>query len=435
VATAGALEVLGLIEGVACVLLAGVLIFRGGGRPGPIVLGLNFVAFAGILFFLTLPILTSPDIATLPPWAELGAYVCRVALWTSLLAFAVTYPHWKLSAAKVWGLVGAVAPGALILFAIVVNPTLFITPESGPTQMLKALALGLRDVTLVASLWLFARHWFQEEGAQRPQYLVVLLPYLLYGLNDGLSGVVAYFANPASQNPFLFTLSATAVVMSLGTGALAIGRIAQGRGRRAEEGLLVGWVAGALVLSLVQFFDGTLGKSALFLHFLVDGVATFALFWGVARHHILDIDLKVRFGIKNGVIGAVGVAILFIVQQTAEQFIGQEFGILLGAILAGAGVLLIKPLHRLAERVSDRAVPSVAAAGGADAYLSYRRLAIYRSAMEGLLRDGVKDLDRAHSLKALRKQLAITPAEHSMIEAEVRDEIQHGGPTPGAVPT
>jgi hypothetical protein len=72
--------------------------------------------------------------------------------------------------------------------------------------------------------------------------------------------------------------------------------------------------------------------------------------------------------------------------------------------------------------------------GGADSYLHYRRLAIYRGAVEGFLRDGVNDLDRASALASLRRQLDITPAEHAMIEAEARRAVVEGSAPTGASP-
>lgn len=433
-AVPGVLEVIGALEGLACLLLAAILFLRGGGRPGPLVLGLNFVAFAAILFLLSIP---QMFVDAAPAWAEYGAYIARIVLWTSLLAFAVAYPHWKLTAARVWLLALVVAPGALLLVTAAVNPPLFMRPDGGPTALLKALTLGLRDAALVASLWVFGRHWFRATGSLRAQYAVVLVPYLLYGLNDGLGALLPSLfpaVGAAEPNPFLVLLSSLAVLSVLAIAGFAVRRMMTERSNGEERFLLV-WVVAATVLSFVQFLAPQLGKETLFLHFLVDGFATFVLFYGVARYHVLDIDLKVKIGIKSGVLGGVAVGIVFVVEQAISQFIGQIFGLAVGALVAAAGILLLTPVKNFAEKLSDRAVPQVAAAGSADAYLSYRRLAIYRSALEGLLRDGVRDLDKAHSLKALRRQLHITAAEHAMLEAEVRGELLRGDTAAGAVPT
>lgn len=422
----GLFESIGTLEAAACVVLAAVLLLRGGGRPAPIVLGANFLALGGILAFLSIPTFFSE---VLPPWAELGAYVCRVALWASLLAFVVAYPHWTLSPRKVWGLVLALLPGAFILFALIVNPALFVSPQGGPTTLFKALALGLRDATLIASLYIFAKHWHRAQGRPRQQYLVVLLVYILYGVNDSV-GALAPLLQPSviPADPFLVFLSVACLLTVLGVAAVAATRL-------DLDGKYVFYaVAASLALAFVQFFGSELGRDELFLHFLVDGFGAFLLFWGVARHHILDIDLKVKFGIRSGVLGGVALGIVFVVQQVIERFVGETFGILIGALAAGTALVLLTPLQRLAERLSDTAMPQVAAKGGAEAYLTYRRLAIYRSAVEGLIRDGLVDLENANALAALRTQLHITTAEHAMIEAEVRAEIRLMGDARSASP-
>lgn len=118
--------------------------------------------------------------------------------------------------------------------------------------------------------------------------------------------------------------------------------------------------------------------------------------------------------------------------ESATAFLGETTGsTYLG--IGGAALLVFAfgPLQRLAERFSERAVP---VAGGADAYVEYRRLRIYHAALEGALKDGRVDAWEADALAALRRELRITEQEHALIEGEIRRAVAPRDAAP-SVPT
>jgi len=90
-----------------------------------------------------------------------------------------------------------------------------------------------------------------------------------------------------------------------------------------------------------------------------------------------------------------------------------------------------RPLHRLAERAAERALPGVDESAD---YLTERRLEVYRDAIEGALADGsISQRERA-ILGKLQESRGIEPAAARRIEAEVQAVLSPlGGPQAGSV--
>lgn len=165
-------------------------------------------------------------------------------------------------------------------------------------------------------------------------------------------------------------------------------------------------------------------------HLILDSIAVLLLLHAVARHRILDIDLKLRWTVRQSTVAAAFVAVFFVVSEGAAAFLGERtgstaFGIGAAALL----VFAVSPLQRMAERLSERAVP---VKGSTEAYLTYRRMELYRVALEGMLRDDVLAPREAQALQGLRSELGISLEEHDLIEHEIRARLRReGGLAPG----
>ncbi|HEX2022280.1 MAG TPA: hypothetical protein VHH36_06170 [Candidatus Thermoplasmatota archaeon] len=134
------------------------------------------------------------------------------------------------------------------------------------------------------------------------------------------------------------------------------------------------------------------------------------------RHQLFDFDLKVKRGLARGVVAAAFVAAFFIASEGAQQLLSDQLGPLVGLFAAGLLVFALAPLQRLAERVSDAAMPRVT---GSPEYVAYRKLQVYRATLESALADGeVTPRERA-VLERLRKELGVVEEDAVAIEADV----------------
>ena len=137
--------------------------------------------------------------------------------------------------------------------------------------------------------------------------------------------------------------------------------------------------------------------------------------YGVLRAQLFDIDLKLKFALRQGTVGAVIATGFFTGSELLEAVIPIE-GTILGLLLAGAIVLLLRPLQRFAEGVANRLMPGVQAT---PTYLESRKLEVYRATLEGTLEDGaITERERA-VLNRLREQLGISSDEAEVVEREM----------------
>ncbi len=141
------------------------------------------------------------------------------------------------------------------------------------------------------------------------------------------------------------------------------------------------------------------------------------LSYGILKVQLFDIDLRIKRGIRRSTVAAVFVAVFFVVEQIAQNYLSARFGLLLGAIAAGLTLFAFSHIHHFAERVANGAMPNVAPT---PEYLAYRKLEVYRAAFEDLCGEGgVSDKERA-MLDHLRAKLGIRQGDALALENEVR---------------
>lgn len=128
--------------------------------------------------------------------------------------------------------------------------------------------------------------------------------------------------------------------------------------------------------------------------------------YGVTRYNLFDIDLKVKWTIKQSTLAAAFVGVFF----------AGSLGPVMGLGKAGLLVFAIAPLQRVAERVADAALPGVR---GSPEYDTFRKLEIDRAALESAAEDGETTPKERAVLATLRKQLSVGAEDASTLEADV----------------
>lgn len=365
------------------------------------------------------------SIATLSDRFELGGgtgSVINLAMWyvslTAGLAFAIAYPNlrptrWRAIALGVLGfwLVG-------ILTAIAV---LFWTGNSlVPLWRIHALfsaSAAVFAVLLLGHRWLHGR-----TEAYRMQVVWALLAFVFWTFNDGLLynfypavevGLPQLLAiyRQAGWDALPWILESLSVVASLGLAAVAIMRVLQGRAGTSDRVVAL-FTPFLLAFTATQIFWGYM------MHIVFDYVPAALVIYGVARFNVVDLDIKLKWSLSRGTVAAAFIAVFFVASELAAVFFEDLIGSTgIGILAAGAVVLFIAPLQGAAERLAQRAMPHVE---DNEAYRNYRRIQIYRVALEGALQDGVLNAKEAGSLANLRLHLGLSDTDHEALEAEVR---------------
>lgn len=138
--------------------------------------------------------------------------------------------------------------------------------------------------------------------------------------------------------------------------------------------------------------------------------------YGIATAQMMDVDLRIKIGLRRGTIAAVFLVVFVGAAEIAQNYFSNEYGYVAGGAAAGILLLALAPLQRIAERVGDAAMPGVKAT---PEYFAYRKFEVYRAALEGALEDGdVTSRERA-VLVRLRDSLGLDAAVAVEMEREL----------------
>jgi len=140
------------------------------------------------------------------------------------------------------------------------------------------------------------------------------------------------------------------------------------------------------------------------------------LAYGILRTQLFDIDLRLRWTIKQSTLAGAFVALLYLVTEGAERLLSSELGNLVGLLAAAALVFFLAPLQRFADKVAQAAMPGT---HDTPEYAAYRKLQVYEAALVDAGRGGgITEKERA-LLERLRDSLAIPTADAEALERDL----------------
>jgi hypothetical protein len=160
---------------------------------------------------------------------------------------------------------------------------------------------------------------------------------------------------------------------------------------------------------------GWLGK---FVYALGTLLAVPLIAYGILRAHLFDIDLRVRWTIKQSTLAATIVAIMFVLSEGAERLLSADLGSVGGLMVAALVVFVLTPLQRFAERVASVAMPNTE---NTPEYVAFRKLQVYEAALTEALPDGKISERERELLNRLRDSLGISIADADAIERELQE--------------
>jgi len=139
--------------------------------------------------------------------------------------------------------------------------------------------------------------------------------------------------------------------------------------------------------------------------------------YGVLRTQLFDIDLRIRWTIKQSTVAGVFVAVMFVISEGASQFLSDELGSVVGLLAAGVLMFFLTPLQTFAERVATAAMPNTK---NTPEYKAFRKMQVYEAAVsEAQAEGGVSNKERA-LLVHLRNSLGISESDAEAIEIELQ---------------
>jgi len=138
--------------------------------------------------------------------------------------------------------------------------------------------------------------------------------------------------------------------------------------------------------------------------------------YGILRSHLFDIDLRVRWTIKQSTLATIVVTLIFVLSEGADRFLSAELGNFAGLLAAAVVVFFLAPLQRLAESVAGVAMPNTQ---DTPEYLAYRKLQVYESAItEANFEGGISAQERS-LLNSLRDSLGISSGDAESLERDL----------------
>jgi len=145
--------------------------------------------------------------------------------------------------------------------------------------------------------------------------------------------------------------------------------------------------------------------------------------YGILRTQLFDIDLRIRWTIKQSTLAGVIVAIIYVVSEGADRLLSSELGNVAGLLAAAVVMFFLAPLQRFAEGVASAAMPNTR---NTPEYTAFRKLQVYEAALAEALPGGVSDKERA-MLDRLRETLGVSAIDAETLETDLRTRNQAEG--------
>jgi hypothetical protein len=138
--------------------------------------------------------------------------------------------------------------------------------------------------------------------------------------------------------------------------------------------------------------------------------------YGILRTHLFDIDLRIRWTIKQSTLAAAIVAIMFVLSEGAERLLSSELGNVGGLMVAALVVFALTPLQRFAEGVATVAMPNTQ---NTPEYAAVRKLEVYEATLAEALQEGGISQKERSMLNRLRDTLGISSTDAETLEREM----------------
>jgi len=177
------------------------------------------------------------------------------------------------------------------------------------------------------------------------------------------------------------------------------------------------YIGAILMIQAGQYevVDGDASSPIYIVYALGTLLAVPLIAYGILRTQLFDIDLRIRWTIRQSTVAAAFVAVFYLVTEGADRFLAEELGNWVGLLATAMLVFFLAPLQNFAERVATMAMPNTQ---NTPEYAAYRKLQVYEAALSDALPGGISQKERA-LLNHLRDSLAISSADAEALERDL----------------
>lgn len=360
-------------------------------------LGVGLLAGAGLLATLLAALVLRTDAtraANRRLALVLGAETLfLLTLLVSQLAFGGEdqQPRW-LEAAS-FGAIASVSASYLLLLAIVDTP---LTRPFRHPWALRALAAAV--LALLASAYVFGTPAGHEEN---PMTLVNGVLGTLAIVGAGAFGIVATASAYRRTTPGTPARQRARVLLAAFVTRDAMWILTTGGGV---------YFSNAGQQDLGDFFWGY-GAAVVVLAYVP------LLTYGILRTQLFDIDLKLKVGIRRSTVVTLALVVVLAAAKVAEFYLNKTYGFIAGGVAAGVMLVLTPRLNKLGDKVASSAMPKVS---DAPAYVQFRKLEVYKAALEAAHEGGEPTPKERGTLERLRAKLGISESDAAALEADLR---------------
>ncbi len=374
-----------------------------------------FVAFAlsfGAFYLLNNLRVIVGGFATWVDWTEYGlrilTMVCSVGLGVSLVSMDTVRKAWPATVA------------ALVIFIIyAAAPILsFVTTDLKTDTFVSELTYGFSYAGLI---WMVLVQAFGPPSARSGSIAFAMVPFI--ATNSGLRMVLISIhrktilvedAGPAITDWILslyavaFFLMTAVVIAVWGWHMVTKSPTDPWPRRIVVQGaafLLLGVTWSAVTSAGAPNNLGILGTTRAF------GVV--ALAYSILRHQFLELDLKLKFGLRQSTVAAIFIAAFFVVSELVAGLLSERIGLIAGVMTTGVLVFAIAPLQRLGEKVASTALPD---AKPVEERSLRERKKIYQEMLDSAWSDGHLSRTELKMLDVARSRLNLTLYQANQLE-------------------
>jgi hypothetical protein len=181
-------------------------------------------------------------------------------------------------------------------------------------------------------------------------------------------------------------------------------------------GLVYAWAIREIWSGRYQVVDPTAEGMAYVIYALGTLFAVPLIAYGILRSQLFDIDLRIRWTIKQSTLAGAVIAIAYLLSEAADRLLSAELGDWIGLLASTLVVFFLVPLQRFAERVASLAMPNT---HNTPEYAAFRKLQVYEAAVAEAQQDGGISRKERVLLNHLRESLGITVVDAETLEREL----------------
>lgn len=190
--------------------------------------------------------------------------------------------------------------------------------------------------------------------------------------------------------------------------------------QRRAIGFALAAYGASTVLGGLQIVDQGQVVGTLTLSHLANSVLRVAIpllvGYALVRFQVFDLDLKIRWTLKQSTVAAAFVAVFFGVSELAQQIFSENVGPYVGVAATTILVFFLSPLQRFADRVASAALPH---ARPLARQTRTERASLYREQARIAWSDGKLTAKDRRMLNVARDRLSLSVEETARLEHEV----------------